>query len=130
MTAPEMLAIVMDWLHAANRADADTAVALVDADVEVTGARGTARGQNLVREWLGRAHLSMKPERFFQREGEIVAAVLAEWHDAPGGNVTQTAATHFRFSVNADGKITRIIREDDHAKALADAGLTDADAIV
>ncbi|HYH13382.1 MAG TPA: hypothetical protein VD789_13575, partial [Thermomicrobiales bacterium] len=53
--------------HLANR-DADAVVSLADAEVEVGGPRGTGTGPDLLREWVGRANVTMTPKRWFAKD--------------------------------------------------------------
>jgi hypothetical protein len=121
--------IVAKWQEAANRQDIERLLALSDLDIEVVGPRGGGRGHQLLRDWMGRAGLSLTTLRAFARDDIVVLAQHGVWRSAETGEVIgeQDLASLFRVG---GGRVVRFARYDGLDEALAAAGLTDADAIV
>src|SRR5688500_14309552 len=78
------LEIVRAWHEAVNRGDADSLVALSDHDIEVGGPRGSARGSALLRDWLARTGIQLKPRRWFASPSELVVEQVAIWRSPDG----------------------------------------------
>jgi ketosteroid isomerase-like protein len=118
--------VAAEWHAALNAGDIDHLLTLTHPDVEIGGPRGTARGADMLRDWVGRANLRLHPGRVFTREGTVVVAQEAEWRDASTGAITgrDTVASVF---VVRDGRISRVVRYPDLAAALRVAGLDDSD---
>ena len=123
----DRLEILRAWHEAVNRGDADALEALSDADIEVGGPRGTARGSAVLRDWLARTGIQLEPRRWFASSSELVVEQVATWQ-TPDGTVTdpQTIASSF---VVGDGLVRRVIRYGSLMEALAAAGLTLQDEI-
>ena len=120
------LAIVQAWQDAANAQDVDPLLELSDPDIEVIGPRGSGRGHQLLRDWLGRAGLSLETRRVFARGDTVVLAQHGVWRSVETGEVTGEADVASRFRV--DGRrVAQVARHDSLEAALAEAGLGDAD---
>ena len=115
------------WHEAVNRGDADALVALSDADIEVGGPRGSARGRALLRDWLDRAGIQLEPRRWYASSAELVVEQVATWR-SPDGTLTDPQSIATSFSVEG-GLVTRTVRYDSLMEALAAAGLTFQDEI-
>ena len=113
--------------HLANR-DADAVVSLADDAVEVGGPRGTGSGPDLLREWVGRANVTMTPKRWFVKDNVVIVEQDAVWLDKDSGEEMgrQVVITTFRVE---DGRIAGIYRHDDLAASLTLAGLDAGDEI-
>jgi len=53
------MAVAQAWVNAANACDGDRLTALSDPNVEIVGPRGSARGPAVLRDWLGRAGVTL-----------------------------------------------------------------------
>jgi hypothetical protein len=116
------------WQQAANNQDSERLLALSDPNIEVVGPRGSGYGHQLLRDWLGRAGLTLTTLRTFARGNSVVLAQHAIWRSSATGAVTgeRDLASHF----DVDGEhVARFGRYDSLAEALAAAGLNHADAI-
>ena len=116
------------WQQAANNQDSERLLALSHADIEVVGPRGSGFGHQLLRDWLGRAGLTLTTLHAFARGNSVVLAQHGVWRSSATGAVTgeRDLASHF----DIDGEqVVRFGRYDSLAEALAAAGLNDADAI-
>ncbi len=122
------LTIVEAWQEAANRQDIDRLLALSDPNIEVVGPRGAGRGHQLLRDWMGRAGLSLTTLRAFARDDSVVLAQHGVWRSAGTGQVISEQDLASLFRVDG-GRVVRFARYDSLDEALAAAGLTDADAI-
>lgn len=113
--------VVSAWHAALNEGDVDHMVALTHPDVEVGGPRGTARGADVLRDWVRRAGIRLAPRRVFSRQGTVVVEQEAEWRDAGTGAVTgcDTVASVF---VVRDGRVARVARYPNLTQALDAAG--------
>lgn len=110
------------WHEALNAADTDRLAALSHPDVEVGGPRGSGRGAELLRDWVERANITLRPLRFFQRAETVVVEGDAEWRDGGSGETTGSRTLGSVFAVR-DGRVSRVIRYPDLASALRAAGL-------
>ena len=109
-------AIVLAWQEAANRQDIARLLALSATDIAIVGPRGAGHGHQLLREWVERAGIHLDTRRVFARGEGVVMAQHATWR------VTS------RFRV-AECRVALIARHDRLDAALAEAGLTEVDAV-
>ncbi len=124
MISPEVR-IVGAWHEALNTGDVDRLVALSLPDVEVGGPRGTGRGIQLLRQWVGRANIRLEPRRIFHRAATVLVEQEAEWRSVETGQVAgrQTVASLF---IVCEDRIASMLRYDDLADALRAAGLDES----
>ena len=120
------VAVVRAWQDAASGQDTDRLIELSAPDVEIVGPRGSGRGHQLLRDWLGRAGLSLEALRVFARGDAVVVAQRGVWRSAETGEVTGEAALAASFRVEG-GRVARFACYDSLDVALAEAGLTYAD---
>jgi ketosteroid isomerase-like protein len=120
--------VVAAWHAALNAGEIDRLLSLTHPDVEIGGPRGTARGTDVLREWVGRANIRLDPRRLFARNGTVVVEQGAEWRDAETGAVTGRDTVASVFAVRA-GQVAQVARYPDLAQALAAADLADGDEV-
>ncbi len=128
MTSSNPIDIVKAFhAHLAN-GDTDAVVALADDAVEVGGPRGTGSGVDLLREWVGRANVTMTPKRWFAKDELVIVEQDAIWLDRNNGEEIgrQEVITTFRIENN---KLAGIYRHDDLAASLTLAGLDAGDEV-
>ena len=113
--ASEVVLVVLAWHEALNAGDLKQLLALSSEDVEVGGPRGIGRGRHLLRDWFGRAGITLVPKRLFERDAIVVVEQAATW--AAGGD-EQTVASLFEVS---DGTVSRVVRYEDVPAALSAA---------
>jgi hypothetical protein len=116
------------WQRAANNQDSEHLLALSDPNIELVGPRGSGFGHQLLRDWLGRAGLTLTTLRAFARGNSVILAQHGVWRSSETGAAIdeRDLASHF----DVDGEhVVRFGRYDSLAEALAAAGLSDADAI-
>jgi ketosteroid isomerase-like protein len=118
---PEIQTVIA-WHDALNAGDAERLLALSHPNVEVGGPRGSARGTQILREWVGRADIRLEPGRTFGEAGTVVVEQGAEWQSADPGNV-QSVASVF---VVSDGLVTSVVRYSDLASALRAANVDES----
>lgn len=118
--------VVLAWLDAVNAGDVGAALARTSADVAIIGPRGTGRGREVLRAWLGHAGATFATTAVYARGDAVVVAQRGVWRD-PAGGVRGEADVATRFEV-ADGQVAEIERYDELEAALRAAGLTPADA--
>ena len=123
------LAIVQAWQDAANAQDVERLLELSDPDIEVIGPRGSGRGHQLLRDWLGRAGLSLETRRVFVGGDAVVLAQHGVWRSVETGEVTGEADVASRFRVNGR-RVAQFARHDSLDAALAEAGLDYSDECV
>lgn len=112
--------VVHEWHTVLNDGDVGQLTSLVREDVEVGGPRGTARGVQVLRDWFGRANITLTPTRYFSRDEFVVVEEEGEWISA---NSKQIVTTAF---VVTDGLIAHIMRYDNLESALKEAGLDES----
>jgi len=123
------IAIVQAWQDAANSQDIDRLLELSAPDIAIVGPRGQGYGHQLLREWLGRAGLTLTTQRIFHCGDTIVLAQHGRWQStATDGRVSESQlASRFRV---ADGRVVEFERYDNLANALMAAQLSDADEFI
>ncbi len=127
MTGPEVEA-VLAWHEALNAGDSERLAALSHPEVEVGGPRGSARGRQVLEDWVGRANVRLEPLRSFQRGRTVVVEEAATWHDARTGETTGEATVATVFALDG-GLVAGIVRHDGLEDALRSAGLDGSDEI-
>jgi hypothetical protein len=60
VTGPE-LDTVLAWHEALNAGDAERVASLSHPEVEIGGPRGSARGRQVLKDWVGRANVRSNP---------------------------------------------------------------------
>ncbi len=120
------LAIVHAWQDAANARDVARLLEMSDPGIEIVGPHGSGRGHQLLRDWLGRAGLSLETRRVFVRGDAIVLAQHGVWRSVETGEVTGEAEIASRFRVDAQ-RVVQFARHDSLDAALAEAGLDYSD---
>ena len=127
MTGPEP-DNVLAWHEALNAGDAERLAALAHPEVEIGGPRGSARGRQVLKDWVARANVSLEPLRSFQRGGTVVVEEAATWRDAQTGESVGTATVGTVFTLDG-GLVAGIFRHDGLEYALRSAGLDASDEI-
>jgi len=120
------LPVVEAWQDAANRRDVNRLLELSDQHIEILGPYGTSRGRDILRDWLGRAGLSLQTLRAFVRGETVVLAQHGVWRAQDTGEATGEAYIATRYHVN-EGRVDHIHRYASLEAALADAGLDASD---
>ncbi len=120
------LDVVRAWQAAVSGGDVDRACALSAPDIEVGGPGGTARGHQLVREWIARTGIELQPQRMFRRGELVVVEHRATWKLPDGSAGTKTIGTVFRVTGSLVAGVTRY---DSLDQALNASAMTEADAI-
>jgi ketosteroid isomerase-like protein len=118
--------IVHEWLAAVNAGDVEGVLALTAPDVTIVGPRGTARGHEVLRAWLGHAGATFETRETFAAGDRVVVAQHGVWRDVETGEIRGEADVATRFRV-VDGCVAEMERYDELRVALQGAGLTDAD---
>src|SRR5919199_6466064 len=122
-----MASLVVDtvraWHAAVNAGDLERLVALSSSDIEVAGPRGSGRGEQLLRDWFGRAGVRLEPLQTFSRDTVVVVEQRATWASAEADSASAARTVASVFSV-ADGRVTSVMRYADLASALEATGLT------
>jgi len=122
------LAVVRAWLDAANRQDGDRLVELSDPKIEVIGPRGSSYGHQLLRDWLGRAGLSLETQRVFVRGNVVVLAQHGRWRSVETGESTGQRDLACLFRV--DGRrVTQFACDDSLDEAMQAASLNGLDEV-
>ncbi len=127
MTSPE-LANVLAWHEALNAGDAERVASLSHPEVEVGGPRGSARGRQVLKDWVARANVSLEPLRSFRRGRTVAVEEAATWRDAQTGETVGAATVATVFELDGD-LVTGIFRYDGLEDALRSAGLDGSDEI-
>ena len=121
------LEVVESWHAAVNARDYDQLCAITSRDVELVGSRGSGRGHEVLRQWLGRAGFSAEPLRWFcGRGGTVVVEQRGRWV-IPETQTERVVASAFRVT---GGRVVRYQRFDDLREALDGASLTADDEVL
>jgi|SRR5579872_6539586 len=116
------------WVSAANSQDIERLVALSDPEIEVGGPRGSGRGSQLLRDWLGRAGLTLETLRTFARDNTVVLEQRGVWRSLETGEVTGERALASLFQVDGQ-RVMKFARFDTLEEALPAGELSLVDAI-
>jgi hypothetical protein len=122
------LAVVRAWLDCANRQDGDRLLELSEPSIELIGPRGSGRGHQLLRDWLGRAGLSVETQRVFARGDVVVVAQHGVWHSLESGKVTDERDLACLFRVDGQ-RVVQFARYDSLDEAMRVAGFNDLDEV-
>jgi ketosteroid isomerase-like protein len=119
----EIVKIVEAWQDAANHQDVKRLLELSSIDIEIVGPRGTARGHQILQEWIVRAGLMLETFRTFAKDEVVVMAQHGTWRsEATNGEESKAdVATVFRV---ADGKVVYLARYDGLEEALSKSNLS------
>lgn len=124
------LAVVEEWLDAVNRGDPRRVQQLSHFDVEIVGPRGSARGREVLAEWLARAGFSAEALHWFcGADGTVVVEQAARWLDPATGVEQGRARIASQFLVEG-GSIIRYQRHEQLAQALVAAGIDRSDEVL
>ena len=124
------LAVVAEWLDAADRRDGARLELLSAEDVEVVGPRGSVRGAQVLSDWVARAGFSSVPLRWAcGGDGTVVVEQDARWVDVATGAEDGRAVVASQFAVDG-AQVARYERHDTLDAALAAAGLGAADEVL
>jgi ketosteroid isomerase-like protein len=121
------------WITARNARDAEKLLELSTPDVEKHLARGVARGEEGIREWVQRMSFGAAPyielDRFYERGDTVVARGRTQFRWAETGEPAgefYDGGFVFRF---AHGRVALFEPISDFDAALAGAGLVQDDLV-
>ena len=120
---------VRAWHAAVNAGDLERLVALSSSDIEVAGPRGSGRGEQLLRDWFGRAGVRLEPLQTFSRDNDVVVVEQRATWAAPEGTTASPPRTVASVFSVVDGRVTRVMRYADLASALEASGLSPSDRV-
>ncbi|MEJ7900528.1 MAG: nuclear transport factor 2 family protein [Thermomicrobiales bacterium] len=128
MSQLDPIAVVQAFHDHLNDHNVTALLDLAANDVRVGGPRGSGEGKHLLEEWVGRASITMTPQRWFTNGQTVVVEQHATWHDPDTGAETgsQTVATAFTME---DGQIAGIARYGFLAEAVHAANMDEANEI-
>ena len=118
--------VVQAWVAAANAQGIGRLVALSDPEIEVGGPRGTGRGSQLLRDWMGRAGLTLQTQRTFARGNTVVLEQRGVWRSLETGEITGERILASLFQVVGQ-RVVKFARYDGLDEALAAGELSLAD---
>jgi hypothetical protein len=127
VTGPE-LDNVLAWHEALNAGDVERVASLAHPEVEIGGPRGSARGRQVLKDWVARANVRLEPTRSFRRGGTVVVEAAATWRDAQTGETIGAATVATVFELDG-GLVAGIFRYDDLEDALQRSGLDGSDEV-
>jgi SnoaL-like domain len=119
--------IVRAWQDAANHQNVEELLELSDPDIEIVGPRGSARGHQVLTEWLKRAGLHLETQRVFAKDSVVVMAQHGVWRSATN-EVTGEAEVATVFRVQ-DKRVAYLARYDRLEEALQKANVSISDEV-
>ncbi len=122
------VAVVQAFHDHLNDRNAGALLDLATDNVRVGGPRASGEGKHLLEEWVGRASITMTPQRWFRAGDTVVVEQAATWHDPDTGAETgsQTVATMFTIE---SGQIAAIARYGFLAEAVHSANMDETNEI-
>jgi len=121
--------IVWAWQEAANNQDSESLLELSDPNIEIVGPRGSGYGHQLLRDWLGRAGLSLETLRLFAKGNVVVVEQRGIWRSLETGEITGDRIIASRFKVE-NQRIIQFARYDSLDIAFSESGLTLSDEVL
>jgi len=121
--------IVWAWQEAANNQDSESLLELSDPNIEIVGPRGSGYGHQLLRDWLGRAGLSLETLRLFAKGNVVVVEQRGIWRSLETGEITGDRIIASRFKVE-NQRIIQFARYDILDIAFSESGLTLSDEVL
>ncbi|GAB4062527.1 hypothetical protein GCM10028777_02550 [Angustibacter speluncae] len=119
--------VLQAWHDAVNAHDVDAAVALCAPDVAVGGPRGTGTGHEVVRAWLVRSGIELRPQHdLVVTDGHAVVHEKARWRTTDDAPVQlRDGSEHDTWVVFgvAGGLVTAVRRFETEDDALRDAAV-------
>ena len=122
------ITLVQEWHQALNTGNLEKLVALVSTDVQMGGPRGTVKGADEMLAWVARAHMTLTPQRYFQRKHVVGVEALGQWYD-PETNLVKGQQLVVTVFTIEDQRITQIARYDNRREAFEVFGLQDEDEV-
>ncbi len=128
MSHLDPIAVVQAFHDHLNDRNVNGVLDLATSNVRVGGPRGSGEGKHLLEEWVGRASITMSPQRWFTNGETVVVEQAATWRDPDSGSETgsQTVATVFTVQ---DGRIAGIARYGFLAEAVHSANMDETNEI-
>lgn len=128
MSQLDPISVVQVFHDHLNDRNVSGLLGLARNDVRIGGPRGSGEGKHLLEEWVGRASITMTPQRWFRAGDTVVVEQMATWHDPDSGAETgsQTVATVFTME---DGMIAGIARYGFLAEAVHSANMDESNEI-
>jgi hypothetical protein len=120
--------VVQAWLAALNNRDDERVLRLSDADIEIVGPRGSARGYTVLGQWLKNTRLTLASHRMFADGDAVVVAQHGIWRSIEDDEFIGEADVASRFVVR-NGHVALYARYDNLEEALSAAGLSEGDEI-
>lgn len=121
--------LVRSFVALINRRNTDALVLLADEQIELVGPRGSGFGRQLLRDWMGRANLSLDTFDAFARGDAFVLSQHGVWH-TPTGEVTGEEDTFMHLRVGGEPlRVMLFSRYTTLEEALAKSGLDKGDRI-
>ncbi len=122
--------VLQAWHDAVNAHDVDAAVALCTPDVAVGGPRGTGHGHEVVRAWLVRSGIELRPQHdLVVADGHAVVHEKARWRTTDDAPVQlRDGSEHDTWVVFdvADGMLTAVRRFETEEDALREGSAPEA----
>jgi hypothetical protein len=124
----DSVTIVQTWQDAANHQNVERLLELSGPNIEIVGPRGSARGHDILKDWLSRAGLQLETLRTFAKDDVVAVAQHGVWRSIETNEVTGEAdvATVFRVTNNC---VAYLARYDSLEEAFEKSSLTHADEV-
>ncbi|WP_210481076.1 nuclear transport factor 2 family protein [Naasia sp. SYSU D00948] len=74
LTTSTLDSVIVVWHVAVNAGDAEAAASACTEDVEMGGPEGSARGRDIMRDWVATAGVRLMPKEAYDIPGGIVVA--------------------------------------------------------
>lgn len=102
---------VMAWIEAVNAGNLPALMALSDEGIEIVGPQGSAQGHEILKLWLERAGLRLKPGTRYGCGSQLLLLCEGVWLDALTGESRGQADLALAFELR-DGKVLKCLRYD------------------
>jgi hypothetical protein len=121
--------IVQAWQEAANTQNIEALLELSDPNIEIVGPRGSGYGHQLLRDWLGRAGLSLETRRVFAKGNVVAVEQRGIWRSLETGEITGERILASRFKVGGQ-HVVQFARYDSLDIAFSESGISSEDEIL
>jgi len=114
--------LIVAWHDAVRDRDVDAVTALVHADVEIGGPKGSGHGVDLMTEWVQNSGIGLEIESIQHRGPTFVVGQAATWPDPDAENGRTAPIPVVSVFVVSGARIAKVLRFDDLDAAYDAAG--------
>jgi len=118
-----VIEIADQWTDYVNAKDIDGVLSLSATNVEISGPRGTAAGQDMLAQWVENSGIQLETLARYLKGSKMIYEQKASWENENGEVIL------YSFFLVKEGKVTQIARFDLLEDAFGSSGLSEEDLV-